>query len=124
MKEKLYIIEAEYSPNMRYYIGKGSDNKVFMEKLRAYDIVNEKFGYTLEEAEQIMKMQKAHAKIKMKEHRKYLQTFIEHGLYPPTSGPYLAKKYYLTRKSKLAKKIEIARSPNGNSTYKWKENGK
>ena len=122
MREKLYIIKAEYGSYMPYYIGIDKNQKIFMDKLRAWQIAEEDFGYTLEEAEQILKMQKAHAKVKMKEHKKYLQTFIEHGLYPPTSGPYLAQKYYLIRKSKLAKRIEKIKSASGSIGYKWREN--
>ena len=119
MKERKYIINADYSPNMPYYIGLDKDGKIFMDKLRPYDIAKEDFGYTLKEAEDIMKIYKSHTKKKMKEHKVYCQVFIENGLYPPSGKPYLATNYYLIKKTRYLKAIERCYNAGGYASYKW-----
>jgi hypothetical protein len=120
--EKKYIIKAEYGA-LPYYIGKDKNNNVFMEKLRAWNIYDDDFGYTLDEAKQIMKMYKSYEKKKYKEWQEYLNEFRKHGLVAPTwTKPYIAKKYYLARKSKLKNNIELKRTPTGKYQYYWKSN--
>jgi len=124
MKEKLYIICAEYSQNMPYYIAISSEQKIFMEKLRPFQIMREDFGYTLEEAENILKMYKAYSKKKMKSWNTYQNSFVKMGVRKDTGRPYLATNYFLIRKTKLIKRIEVGRNAIGEKTYKWTENGR
>ena len=83
--------------------------------------VDDNFGHALDEANQIMKMYKAYEKKMHKEWQEYLSEFRKRGLIAPTwRKPYIAKKYYLARKSKLKNNIELKRTPNGKYQYCWK----
>lgn len=118
---KDYIIRAEYGSQMPYYIGFSEKrNIVFMEKLRPQDILDKDFGYTLEEAQEILKMYKAHRKNKLKDTAKYNKIILEYGLRPFYGTDYIAKNYYICKKSKLKNHIERKRLPNGDFGYMWK----
>jgi len=122
--EKKYIIKVEYG-NLLYYISKDKNNNIFMEKLRAWNIYDDNFGHALDEANQIMKMYKAYEKRMYKEWQEYLSEFRKRGLLALAwREPYVAKKYYLVRKSKLKNNIELKRTPNGKYQYCWKRNEK
>ena len=115
-----YIIQAEYG-SIPYYIGE-DNGRIFMEKLRAYNIIKNNFGYTLEEAKIIMEKYKSYAKKKQKEYMNFLKEFDKAGLERPLyHQPYIANKIFLRRKSKIIKnEIEETRYPNGKYGYKFK----
>jgi len=115
-----YIIQVDYG-SIPYYIGE-DNGRIFMDKLRAYNIVKDDFGYTLEEAKIIMKKYKSYAKKTQKEHMNYLKEFNKAGLERPLHHkPYIAKKIFLRKKSKIIKnEIEETRYPNGDYGYKFK----
>jgi hypothetical protein len=115
-----YIIQADYG-SIPYYIGE-DNGRIFMDKLRTYDIVKDDFGYTLEEAKTIMKKYKSYTKKKQKEYMNYLKEFDKASLERPLyHQPYIAKKIFLRKKSKIIKnEIEEIRYPNGEYGYKFK----
>lgn len=94
MEKEKYIIEADYSSNLRYYIGRTIDSKgkefLFMDKLRDYMILNDSWehSFTLEEATKIMA-----------KYRKYEKRFVKNRHYTP-------KKIWLGRVSKMRAKIK------------------
>jgi len=119
---KEYIIRAEYGTQMPYYIGWNEKNRcVFMDKLRAYNITDPDFGYSLDEAKQIMKMYKVEKKKIDEKHNEFLNEFTKAGLYRPNDKPFCATKFYIRKKSKLKNEIEKTRFGNGEYGWKFKD---
>lgn len=122
--EKKYIIRAKYHTTTPYHITLDYRNNPpipIMTKLRASAVNANEFGFTLHEAEQVLKMYKQFLKKKHSEHLKYCTEFINHGYQPP-NATYTPRSYYLEKKTRTKTQTEKMRQPNGEYGWKWRHN--
>jgi len=96
---KKYIIIADYVKKYNYFIDK-TNKEIVIERLKGYHILDDDFGYSLEEANQIMKDFKVYKKEKIK-----------------VNSPFIPKKIFLMRKTKLKKHLVKKRDGKGEYYY-------